>query len=224
MDADNPSDEDVSVDLLEESQGDDVSVDLLQDSQPDLQSNPYARVGPITNPYARIGVVVNAPPPAVDDPPPSPLFSAVKNAAMMPSKEDCSGYDDNIDGELPCVRLYGGGKESFQITGGGGLINNVGNESNNDKSNYDEHDEDAYYDNNDDDDVDECNDYEENMSNDDDDYDNSNDNACDGTEGTVVPGTAYEIISSAARREALANSVGRSTIDEIDPDEEHLIR
>ena len=49
MDADNPSDEDVSVDLLEESQHDDVSVDLLEDSQPDLPrlSNPYARVAPI---------------------------------------------------------------------------------------------------------------------------------------------------------------------------------
>ena len=33
MDANNPSDEDVSVDLLEESQRDDVSVDLLEDSQ-----------------------------------------------------------------------------------------------------------------------------------------------------------------------------------------------
>jgi hypothetical protein len=62
------------------------------------------------------------------------------------------------------------------------------------------------------------------MSTDDDDYDDNNDDACDDTEGTVVPGTAYEIISSAARRATLANSVGTSTIDGIDPDEERWIR
>jgi hypothetical protein len=210
MDADNPSNEDVSIDLLEESQRDNVSVDLLEDSQPDppRQSNPYARVAPIINPYARIGVVVNAPPPAVDDPPPSPLFSAVENSAMLPSKDDCC-YDENIDGELPRVRLYGGGEESF----------NLGSESNDDKSNDDNND-DGNYNNNDD----VYNNYEEIMSTDDDDYHESNDDARDGTEGTVVPGTAYDIISSAARRAALANSVGTSTIDGIDPDEERWIR
>jgi hypothetical protein len=117
---------------------------------------------------------------------------------MLPSKDDCSGYDENINGELPRVRLYGGGEESF----------NVGS-TYDDKSN---------------DDNDDYNNYKEDMSTDDDDYVHSNDDACDGTEGTVVPGTAYEIISSAARREALANSVCMSTIEEIDPDEERLIR
>jgi hypothetical protein len=168
MDEDHPSDEDVSVDLLDESQPEDLSVDLLEDSQPNPPriANPYARVGPIVNPYARTGSIVVGPPPAVElhrslqEPPASPLFSAVANAAMFPSDNDYAGYDENLDGEQRRIRLYGCSDDNEDF------------KNNNDAENEE--------------------------LNDDDDYNYDSDDCDEGTDGTIIPGTAYDFISSAA--------------------------
>ena len=200
---DDPSDEDVSVDLLEESQEEDVSVDLLEDSQPDpprKSANPYARVGPIANPYARTGAIVHASLPPIElhrssMEPQSPLNSAVVNAAMLPNRDDYACYDVNIDGEQRRVRLLYGVDE---------------NSGGNDEAN--EEDDDADADDDNDDNVDHF------------DEDVEEEDRHSGSEGTVVPGTAYDVITASSNLEAMGRSIGISTIDDIDGDHERWIR